>query len=733
MFNKTLEALSPAMSQVSKAGKAILSDYQNDSKGIGGSAAVLEAGLNIAGSTAQMAGKGMTGVGTAMMTIPGPAMAVGAVLTAVGTGLTLFGGVTKEVAEKVLPFLKTELENNIKSFQSLTASGALFGNGISGMIKTAGNAGLTLVQFDRVVKENRESLATLGGVGAGSIALSNNLKKANETIPNFKNQMLNLGFGFEEQAGLMATVMSNMQRMGRTADAGLVASATADYARNLRVIANITGEDAKKKEEEVRQQSAQVEFRRKLMEIEKEHPGASQRILQQMQMLTPQMQKNVMEQMTLGRTVNETGAILESQSGSFRDGVKGFVDAAKSGMTDQEGTQVLIGKAMDGFKEEVGSGKFAGIGMAGMAGHLGDLNKALSETILYSDKVTEANVKASQAAAAAQQQTADKQTVAANKVIEVNQKMAIAIQQQILDSDVMGTYAEAVEDATNAMLDMIKKFTGNRDKTPAEQATADIKAANKAQIQATGFGENNIKPEQIEEQIAARQAELDARAKLPADRRRGTIRDVNAERIEILKQQIEDLKKARTEDATPTENGATATPTPPAPSVAPVAPVQPTPVPVSENEDLSKLTAAQINKRIEGMSADQRIDFMAKVKAAKQAAVQPKQPKNTATGTPAANVPVAGAVATPINPLSSATPTPDSILGNNGTAPAAQQQTAASGGSIGDDKMIATAKATEDKNNEQLIAMRKQIALQEDTIEILREVARHSRTTAEAA
>ena len=724
MFNKSLEALSPAMSQVSKAGKAILSDYQSDSKGIGGSAAVLEAGLNIAGSTAQMAGKGMSGVGTAMMAIPGPAMAVGAVLTVVGTGLTMFGGVAKEVAEKVLPFLKTELENNIRSFQSLTSSGALFGNGISGMIKTAGDAGLTLVQFDRVVKGNSDSLAQSGlGITEASKRMGAALKAGGEPM---KREMLNLGFSFEEQAGLVADTMARMRQTGGPLQASNaeVAEQTKKYAENLRMISSITGEDAKAKYKAAQESANDLAFQQKLAGMDEKQRA---NIVDSMANMDAATKKAVMETVIFGRAVTTESAGLMSQIPAFATRVNESAASIADGTANARKQQdINAATQADIAKQAQGQTGLAQAGFLGLSGAAGDLGKALGALNIANSRQTKEAVEAARKELDEQKITQDKQTVAANKVLEVQQKMALEIQKNILDSGVMEIYADTVQEATNAMLDMIKKFTGGRDKTGAEQARDEAQAAARKQTTfIPGLNDSDIKPEDIKAQIDLRKQELEARSKMPPTRK-GTLGNTNENRIKRLNEQIEALTRAQDEaDAKKKEEGTPATSTPPSTAPAPVIPVAPTTPPVNKPFDASKVIDPLDPKGGNYIPGPKTLNMTTGQWEPYKLQAQPAYKPATIT-------PPVGAIATPVNPLSSATPTPDSVLGNNGAAPAAQQKTAA-GGSIGDDKIITAAKSTEDKNNEQLTAMRKQISLQEDTIELLREINRHSRTTAEAA
>lgn len=176
------------------------------------------------------------------------------VTLAVSGLLAAFGYISKEAGEKVgegLKYLGTEVENAKKSFKDATSAGANFAGGMTEMRQQAATAGLNMQQFGTVIKDNKESLSSMGmGVtqAAKEIAKVSGILRKGE----LGSQLQNLGYSFEEQAGLAADVSAQLRAAGKEIIPAEVARLTVEYGKNLRVITDITGKDARKALEKAR-------------------------------------------------------------------------------------------------------------------------------------------------------------------------------------------------------------------------------------------------------------------------------------------------------------------------------------------------------------------------------------------------------------------------------------------------------------------------------------------------
>jgi hypothetical protein len=226
--------------------------------------------------TLQGVAGGAEAVGTTLMMIPTPASKVAGGLLLLGGALGGFisSKATEFFTEKT-KILGQAVENAYNSFLQAASAGALYAGGVTELRQIALQSGLTQEQFTKVISENRQQLAEAGYgitegtriVGRVTQKFATDVGKSGQTL---QREMLNLGFSIEEQAGLTADVISKLKRMGGTATDAELVQATAEYAKNLRLIAELTGDDAKKRMEQAKGISEEYSFQRKFL---REHNG----------------------------------------------------------------------------------------------------------------------------------------------------------------------------------------------------------------------------------------------------------------------------------------------------------------------------------------------------------------------------------------------------------------------------------------------------------------------------
>ena len=145
-----------------------------------------------------------------------------------------------------------ELTHLRDGFKALNSTGAMFADGMTGMQRTAADAGLTIQQFGKVVQENAKSL---GATGEGMSSAAERMARVKGEIDKsgVGMRLQKLGYSFEEQAGLVAETMErlNTSGKGRMLSDQTVMQQTEVYANNLRLISSITGEDAKAKMQQI--------------------------------------------------------------------------------------------------------------------------------------------------------------------------------------------------------------------------------------------------------------------------------------------------------------------------------------------------------------------------------------------------------------------------------------------------------------------------------------------------
>lgn len=255
---------------VGGATKSILSGALDFVKGLQGTAEGTELSAKAAENAATAMIKLSESVGGLLQAI-GPLMALsplGKIWRMAGVGLTLLGfGLEKaapalsELATQGLIILSTEIERTKKSFRDINSTGAVLGGGMTELRQQANRAGLDIAQLADVTKRSTENLSLMG------MGMGENLKRFAGINKELRNsqlgiQLRKLGLTAEEQgeaAILTASILNSSGRLREMSDKQ-VAETTLAYAKDLKVLQGLTGEDAKKKLEEARMRSLEADI-----------------------------------------------------------------------------------------------------------------------------------------------------------------------------------------------------------------------------------------------------------------------------------------------------------------------------------------------------------------------------------------------------------------------------------------------------------------------------------------
>ena len=138
-------------------------------------------------------------------------------------------------------------ENLLDTYRPLTESGASFGGKLIEVSNIATRAGLTIGEFQKIVKENSQTFASLGGSVADGIT---KFADANSDLvgPNskFKEAIFGMGYTADQASQMLATMTKGQGAMGRagSATAEQLAKYTAEYMTQLDELTKITGQKA---------------------------------------------------------------------------------------------------------------------------------------------------------------------------------------------------------------------------------------------------------------------------------------------------------------------------------------------------------------------------------------------------------------------------------------------------------------------------------------------------------
>ena len=156
-----------------------------------------------------------------------------------------------------------EFKKSTEALASYTKQGASFAGGMLEMRQVANDAGLSLKTLSDAAAKSSEDIRAAGltqGEGAKMIAkgMGDMTKKFGGATASARDELLALGYSYQDQAELMASYGAQVKATGR--DMKNIAPEQLqremkDYAVNLKVISDITGQDAKKLMDKARQES----------------------------------------------------------------------------------------------------------------------------------------------------------------------------------------------------------------------------------------------------------------------------------------------------------------------------------------------------------------------------------------------------------------------------------------------------------------------------------------------
>jgi len=481
---KFVKSISAAASGLTSFAGGMLKSYQGTSNG-------LDMALDTATMAVDAAGSGMSAVGKGLMSAAPGLLALGPEMAPVVVGLEFLGGALNaaaaatEAVGKVMPFMNKEVQMVSAAFKTASNSGAVFADGFTGLKNASQNAGLDVQTFSASLKENKENIAqAFGGVTAGARKIGDVTKKLDVT------QFQKLGFGLEEIPGLIADVGARIKKSvggGGASDAQL-AEATAQYAKNLRIIADITGEDARVRTAEIDKKNQEASYQ---VVVANEYSQSAQLITDNMNKM-PKLGSDMLrelianhgnittEAMNYAKTLNP--AIFEVASKTY--------EALKAGTLNEntalEATVSNRDAIIDGFKS-MGDAAFAGK----MAG--GELQQATTDVMNSYQEVLKFPATIEELRTTLQRQAEapkTKDTTTDQLATLEQQGMEQRVKLQNITTDSLGAYMSALTKINEATLafakgfsDVVDTMTGkNKDKLTEQEKQTGQTIASKTEL-----------------------------------------------------------------------------------------------------------------------------------------------------------------------------------------------------------------------------------------------------------
>lgn len=439
---------------------------------------VMTAGIDIAGAASGQMGQSATAAGTALMGAGGKAKAFGAAL--VGAGAVMGATSAASAALKFgVEVLGKEVEKTVTAFNTVTSSGAMYTDGMTGMRNAATDAGLTVDMFSKVLQTNSADLAKSGlGVAEGAKVMGKVVKTIRDSGAG--TQLQKLGYGFQEQAELVSETIANMRRAGAGGPIVQqeVATQTMKYAENLRLLTALTGEDAKKKEEAIRNENQILAFQ---SELAKKTPAQQAQINAAMAAMTEVDRKNFRDRVVLGTVINQEGALQEATIAGVRERNESIMSLWNSNAMTVETVVAQNAKYSSTITDSISS--MQALGQAGYAagGVAGEMAKTMLETKNLLLTQTEQGFDAAKLSVQGQKSATDNLT---NSVVAANETvMRFQISMQDMMLKPMEQFGTVMAKVLVEMENAVKKLT---DTLGEKEDKSFFRAPTKGELNAVG-------------------------------------------------------------------------------------------------------------------------------------------------------------------------------------------------------------------------------------------------------
>ena len=395
----------------------------------------------------------------------------------IGGALGVFGAVTEATGKKVLEYgeranqyLATELKKIRDGFKLVADSGVIVAGGLDELRDMSYAAGLDVDQFARVLKQSRESL-TMMGVGAGEAA--KRLVGVSSVLRNDQlgMQLRKLGFNAEEQGELIAQVFANLNAAGdrRRYNDMELASITAKLGKDMKVLADVTGEDAKRRMEQARLQVLEADMYARALQLG--GPEAVEKLQRQLAATPDALKKGYMELVASGgQAITDIGTnVAMQQNPMFRrmmfENYRVLSDSSLDASAAQRITTEGLAQAGKYARENSTAFQDVAIG-ARLTGDslLSSITGINSALILAGTKIGEGATAGAERAATELMNSTRTLTSTVNETAEATQKLKVDVA-QTLKGAVEG-YAAVIQSSIKTVQEFLKSVGIGEDGKP---------------------------------------------------------------------------------------------------------------------------------------------------------------------------------------------------------------------------------------------------------------------------
>ena len=346
-------------------------------------ASFMTSNIDMANNATQAGAKTLSTFGAATAGAGGKIGIMGMAATAAGGAISFLSTTVSELAKAGIGFMMTQTQQLISGFQQLSGVGAIYAGGMQEQIGVALKAGLTMDQFAKAVSANTENFAKLGvGVGEGSKRLANVMDANSPSGKKLREGMFALGLNAEQQADTVAGAMALMAGPSGKLEASneVVQQESSEYAKNLKLISDITGKDAKARMEKLRQDNDTLAFNSYLNGLDEKERIKVQTA---MNLMSEEDQRAFREKKLYGNIVSSDLALSRATNKGIQANQDAIFEASEQHNLDVNKVADIYQKNTDLVLAEANrNGKTMGLVTAGITADASKLQNASAQYIL---------------------------------------------------------------------------------------------------------------------------------------------------------------------------------------------------------------------------------------------------------------------------------------------------------------------------------------------------------------
>ena len=353
-------------------------------------------------------------------------------------------------------FIIDRLDDTAKAYNQLGTVGATASDGVEGVRRQFDQLGsISLPAFTQAVADNSVGLSAFGSTTAGGAEqLSRALGDLSRDTGPFGNELLRLGFTFNEVAEFGANSIATQTLLGRrqfktTED---VTNATFEYIKELDLLSRITGTNRKQQQDEQRKNLADTRFRARLEVLRAQGNSNAAAALDELATSVGGPAAEAIRAFATGIPLTQEAAQANIL---LQGGLEEVVRKIENGADAQQALSILLERSAQGASEFGNILQFAGDAIGGPA------TKQILDFAQIQRRAAEQGISPLEAARKQQEELSKSTDKTTKEFTDAQQNIATASRElQKLGFDFLPEATKAVDAFSEALKDITKTIRG---------------------------------------------------------------------------------------------------------------------------------------------------------------------------------------------------------------------------------------------------------------------------------